>query len=202
MSILEMKLMTGCYFVRRLYESGKLPDALLNSAVPCVQVLPRKDARPHRFRSPIDFMDAFELFDFGGCTDATVSVRFFANQFIHSEVLVYLGPDEATGESIAIVASDTGRRKRLLCAWLNDIADIFERAAITEPTEWSSTWNADSESYVRTVPGGELDDRLVQWGYVSAEAMEESVSRMKRSVPHRIGLAKYLGGVGAEVLDE
>jgi hypothetical protein len=201
LAVLEIKLMTGCYFVRRLKESSKIPDALWTGPIRCVQVLPREGARPHRFRPPIDFLDAIELFDFGGCTTATVSINLFVNQFIHSEVLIFLGPDDPSiEEGIAIVASDSGRRKRLLCFWLRDIADFFERVALTEPTEWQSVWDWKSESYLRSVDSGKLDDRLVEWGYVTAEAMAESMQRLQQKIK-RPNLVKRLRAVEAEVLE-
>jgi hypothetical protein len=116
LSVLEIRLLVGCYSIRRLHESGKLTDPLMRESVPCAQLFPRNDARLHRFRPPIDFSDALELFDFGRCTDTRVNVQFLINQIIHSEVLIYLGPDEASGESLTIFASDTGRAFNLRMA--------------------------------------------------------------------------------------
>jgi hypothetical protein len=116
-------------------------------------------------------------------------------------VLIYLGADEGTiAQGIAIVASDSGRRKRLLCFWLSDIADLFERVAVTEPTESQSVWDPESESYIRTVGAGELDDRLVEWGYVTPEAMADSMQRLHRAA-RRPNLARCLRAVEAEVFE-
>jgi hypothetical protein len=75
---------------------------------------------------------------------------------------------------------------------------MFERVAITEPAEWRAEWDSDLESYVRKVPRGELDDRLVHWGYVSEEEMNQSMARIRGSAKHRVRLSKYLRDIEAE----
>lgn len=78
-----------------------------------------------------------------------------------------------------LVSSDHEKKKRLLGFWLYDIAVAYEMVALTEPKHGVWYWSEKDNDHRRLISKGELDDRLVTWGYASAEALASSVERIR-----------------------
>ena len=160
MSILEFNLMAGAFAVRRLQESGKLPREVLDVPIGGAW-MSTKEHNPasFRFSPPLDILYASEMFDYRSAQKIEVDIKRFVNQLIHSNVMFYLAPEDATGGHTALlVASDFDKRKRLLAFWLYDVALLYERVALTVPSASQVTWSQSKGDFERVALDGELSD--------------------------------------------
>lgn len=179
-AILEMRLTMGAFAVRKLMESTKVPDNMqTDRLLPCVEMQPRPvTLERFRYSSPIDIIIASEMFSFAEASLTSISMRSLINQLIHSDIVIHLPPEETeTGEMALLVSSDHEKRKRLFGVWY---------------------WSEKDNDHRRMVSKGELDDRLVAWGYASAEAVANSVGRI-RNPRNGPSLEDVLRRIGREI---
>jgi hypothetical protein len=129
---LESTIMLGCFAVRRLIDSGRMPDSFKDEPVRCV-ILERTRVAANRIRylPPLEEEQLVELYDFDRATDSAIEVHGVLNQFVHSYHLRYIGAMNGS-DVVVLVASDKSRSRRLLAFWLSDIARLLERAALLE----------------------------------------------------------------------
>ncbi|MGC4777154.1 hypothetical protein [Micromonospora chalcea] len=116
------------------------------------------------------------MYDFHSGKSIDLKLPFFINQFIHSYTLLYIVPCEEVPRTVVLVTSDHERLKRLLAFWLEDIAQLFEHAAISDQIEFSRKWNEVKKEYVFD---GKLEPstRLAEWGFAAWDEVNDAVRR-------------------------
>ena len=188
---LEKALLIGCYAVRRLLDSAKLSKSYREKVIPAVE-LPALDVNLARLRfsPPIDLDVVGEMYNFRAGRPVDVKLSFFINQFIHSYTLLYILPCDEVPRTAVLVTSDRDRLKRLLAFWLEDIAQLFEHAAISDQSELSRTWNEAKKEYVFD---GKLEPstRLAEWGFASWSEVNDAIGRYDQA--DNVGEADNVG---------
>ncbi len=84
-SYVEIKLMTTAYVIRKLADSGKLPDNTLNKAVSVI-CYNRNKSEPSR-----PFIDIEREYNFNSKSVTALPLRDICNQIIHSYILQVVG---------------------------------------------------------------------------------------------------------------
>jgi hypothetical protein len=109
-ALLEKKILLGCFSVRKLMGSGKLPDALSGRLVETVVLPRRQPVQPSAaMMYPSDIFDIRKWFDLTVSRESKTATHVLINQIIHSRVLVYiLKPEWDQGDAVVLVASDRG----------------------------------------------------------------------------------------------
>lgn len=202
LSVLERRLMIGAFAVRRLIESSKLPESLSKDTIVCAEMRPLPiNLERFRYAPPVDVFQAREMFDFAHAVSTRIHLQFMVNQIIHSNLLIYLSPKETeVGEMALLVTSDWEKNRRLLGLWLLDIAMVFERVALTEPSAGVYSWSEKHKQTRLEVTESELDDRLVHWGFASAEEVARSIQRIQNLRRPSLSLENVLKKIDQDIL--
>ncbi|QDY05759.1 hypothetical protein FJK98_00120 [Micromonospora sp. HM134] len=178
---LEKALLVGCYAVRRLLDSAKLSNSYREKTISAVE-LPALDVNLRRlhFAPPNDLEIIGEMYDFRAGRSIDLKLPVFINQFIHSYTLLYIVPCDEVPRTVILVTSDRDRLKRLLAFWLDDIAHLFEHAAISDQSEFRRTWNEAKKAYIFD---GNLEPstRLAEWGFASLDELNDAISRYDKT---------------------
>lgn len=98
-SLVEIKIMTTAYIIRKLADSRKIPDLTLNKLVKVKNFSPRSDENPR------PYVDLFKEYDLGNFSYKKITIRELCNQVIHSYVLQAIG-DQRFAFTTFFVVSD------------------------------------------------------------------------------------------------
>jgi hypothetical protein len=176
----EREFMLGCYAIRRLIDSLKVPADLNGHQIPVMRLAAKPvDRARFRFAPPIDLIAAAQMFDFQSPKATTLKVRDLLNAAIHSAIFFCLPPAEGiVDETMLFVASDRDKRTHLNCLWLSEAALLFEKAALLDVTELTIRWSPKDDDFVATTKG-KMDDRLSGWGIETPGAIAATKVRLK-----------------------
>ncbi|RIV39766.1 hypothetical protein D2L64_08165 [Micromonospora radicis] len=144
--------------------------------------MPALDVNLSRFRfsPPIDLDIAGEMYDFHSGKPTNLKLSFLINQFVHSYTLLYIVPCAEVPRTVVLVTSDKERLKRLLAFWLEDIAQLFEHAAISDQSDFIRKWDKVKKEH--TFDGKlEPSDRLAEWGFATREEIDDAISRYDKT---------------------
>jgi len=199
-AVIEIRLMIGCYSVRRLIDSVKLPKSFRGRMVSAVELKPLSiNRRRLRYTPPIDLVLASEMFDFTTAQHTSIPVHAFLNQVIHSYTLLFGLPGGSIPECFLLVASDRYRWTRLLGFWVHDVARLFEEAALTDQKAYHVVWSDVADDYVIDAEG-DLSD-LAEWGFASPTEIKESQSRLQDVNDSRPSLVETLRLLDNEIAE-
>ena len=126
---LEQCVMMGFYSIRKLIEAEKLSHSLSDCTVDIL-------SWPNR-KKPVDLMNWHridDLYELGNPKAMDLTLRFLANQIIHSFVFTPIFSPVGPPEGIAF-SSDKEKEKRLYYLGLETIKSLFERAGSDYPKE-------------------------------------------------------------------
>ena len=126
---LEQSVMIGFYSIRKLLEADKLSYSLSESTVDALSWPSRGKPVDHTNWHRID-----DLYELGLPSSEDLTIRFVANQIIHSFVFTPIFSLAGPPEGIAF-SSDREKEKRLYYLELVQIRDLFERAGSDYPKE-------------------------------------------------------------------
>lgn len=125
----EKELMISFFMVRTLLERGKLSTKVESHGVN-VKKYPWNGKR----LTILNFADVDELYDFQQDTNASVSIGFISNQFIHARA-IFASRDETKNWSHVLLCSDYERKKAIYLVPVTEIQRIFHLVA-EDDTSW------------------------------------------------------------------
>lgn len=127
----EKELMMSFFLIRVLLEHKKVSSKSGNYQVPV-----RRAPWNGKPVTQLNFWDIDELYHFNNEKDASVSLPFLANQFVHSKV-IYAGRDKSRNWSEVLLCSDFETRKAIYRVSVAEIRKIFLLVG-ADYTKWSS----------------------------------------------------------------
>jgi len=150
---LEKDVFVACYAIRKLMESHKLSKSVLSCQVACVIVPRRQDKRVSHY----NWHKLHELYDFGGQSDAVLSLRNLCNQFIHSYIFCPVFSERSLLDAVA-VASDRKRRDCIYVIRVDSLIDVLRAVGSDDPDEQRAVWDDRLGDYSITNLQRDLDD--------------------------------------------
>lgn len=115
----EKELMVSFFMIRALLERYKISSKLRNHMVPI-----RRAPWNGKPITQLNFWWVDDLYHFSAETDATVSISFLANQFVHCRV-IYAARDKTRNWSEVFLCSDHEARKAIYRVPILEIRRIF-----------------------------------------------------------------------------
>jgi len=140
-SNVEIKIMTSCFSIRKLSDSGKLPDAVLSQTIQLTSY-PRKDEA-----GPRPYPDPVRDYELDQPASAELSLREVCNQVIHSHILECFGDDKKLFSSFCFV-SDRDKDIRLYEWKLDDFLKCIHEVAESYVTKVEATYKEESGKWV------------------------------------------------------
>lgn len=120
----EQDIFLSAYVIRKLLDAKKISDEVESL---CLRALTHQP-----LSRPVDIMNwdkIDRLYDLSHCAKASVSLREFCNQIVHSFVFLPCFDGDSGGLSGIFVSSDREKERRLLHFNLCEIVSVFRRVA-------------------------------------------------------------------------
>ena len=144
---LERSLILSAFIIRSLFESEKLTNGLDSFSLK-VQCFNATDKNTDRVIPLLRKYIDVEYYDFSSYENQAVNGRRFANQLIHSFVVVSYEIDD-TGEARAFyVVSDRDSKKTLYRCAIDEWLKFVKRVAEDEITESSTSYDLEKKRWV------------------------------------------------------
>lgn len=156
LGLMEQELMLGFFSIRRLVESHKVSDEIVDDPV-------RVSRAPSTGygASRINAHKIEQLFDFAKVSAADEKLNVVCNQVIHSFAFTFLMDEDDRGESF-IVASDWRKDDHGMIIGLATAEALFRRVGENHPASIQMRRGADGQFRVSVGPGdGTVPDRDV-----------------------------------------
>jgi hypothetical protein len=139
---LEQAIMLGFYSIRKLVESQKLSNAVINQKITAsVYVWKGKPV------TRINWVKIDELYDLEKPKTVSKDLLFFCHQFVHSYVFwEYFEEDTRFVEGV-FVSSDRERHRNLYSLSISQIIALFEQIGNDYPENFALVYNPEKMDY-------------------------------------------------------
>lgn len=147
---LEQTIMLGFYSIRKLVESQKLSNAVINQ-----KITTNAYAWKGKPVTRLNWIKIDELYDLENPVIITKDLLFFCHQFVHSYVFwEYFEQDTRFIEGV-FVSSDRERNRYLYSLSISRIITLFEQIGNDYPESFSLVYNPQKMDY-------EMKDHMVK----------------------------------------
>lgn len=139
---LEQAIMLGYYSIRKLVESQKLSNSVINQKI-TTKAYPWKGKPVTR----VNWVKIDELYDLESPQTITKDLLFFCHQFIHSYVFWESFWDDTHLLEGVLVSSDRERHHYLYSLHINHIIELFEQIGNDYPENFALIYNPQKMDY-------------------------------------------------------
>lgn len=140
-SMLEIKIMTMAYIVRKLFDTNKLCDSLREEELDVVRYNRKKDGPV----SPFKFFH--EEYDLSNGNKKKIKIRKFCNHVIHSFTFQVSGDEDKAFSSIYFV-SDRYKDRYIYELKLRKLVDLIKNVAENYPNKIKIFFDQDYGEYI------------------------------------------------------
>ena len=140
-SDVEIKIMTLAYIVRKMADTNKLKDVLVEEELN-VKIYPRNKNFERR-----TYIDIYEEYDMHKCTSSKFRIRKICNQIIHSYLLQAVGNHTKAFKYIWFV-SENDKDKGLYQIAIKDFLNLLLKVANSQIRTIHASYNEKEDKWV------------------------------------------------------